>query len=117
MALPPVSTSVLEVQRARKAIQAFCARRNSLQSAAQARLVCRWEADAVEILEAGGPGQQHGAGSVRPLLRFSYDDGIWKLYWRRGNGGWEPYPHLSDTDSVYRVIEELEQAPLHVHWG
>ena len=112
-----MSTSVLELQRALKALQAFCTRRNSVRSAWQARLVCRREANAVEILETGGVDPQGRAGSTRALLRLSYDEGVWRVYWWRENAAWEPYPHLPETDSVYRVIDELEQAPLHVHWG
>jgi hypothetical protein len=115
--LPPVSSDVLEVQRARKALQAFCARRNSSRGDSQARLVCRAEANVVEILESEGIGQPDGPAGARALLRFSYDRGVWRIYWWCDRGAWEPYPHLSEADSVLRVIDELEQAPLHVHWG
>ena len=108
---------MLEVQRARKALQAFCARCNTLRSAGQARLVCRGEANAVEILETGGPGAQDRVAGARAVLRLSYDNGVWQVYWSRNNGAWEPYPHLAQADSMDRIIDELEQAPLHVHWG
>ena len=112
-----MSTDVLEVQRARKALQAFCERRNRSRSASQVRLVCRAEGNVVELLETGGLDPQDGQGSAYALLRFSYDHGVWRVYWWRDQVGWELYPHLSETDSVFRVIDELEQAPLHVHWG
>jgi hypothetical protein len=56
------------------------------------------------------------AASV-PLVRLAFNDGKWFLYWCGQGGDWTPYPHLPETDSVQRIIDELEQAPLHVYWG
>ena len=112
-----VSIDVLEVQRARKALQAFCARRNQSRSASQARLVCKAEGSVIEVLETGGVEPQGRPAGAYALLRLCYERGVWRIYWWRDTCAWEPYPHLPETDSVSRVIDELEQAPLHVHWG
>ena len=106
-----VSIELLEVQRARKALRAFCARRN------QARLVCTGEGNVVEVREIGAVDRQGRPAAVHALLRLCFERGVWRIYWWRDTRGWEPYPHLPETDSVTRVIDELEQAPLHVHWG
>jgi hypothetical protein len=115
--VPAVSIDVLEVQRARKVLQAFCARRNQSRSASQAHLLCSAEGSVIEMLEIGGVDRQGRSADGYALLRLCYERGLWRIYWRRGTGAWEPYPHLPETDSVSRVIDELEQAPLHVHWG
>lgn len=109
-----MSASLIEVQRARKALQAFCARRNGVRSGAQLRLAHTGEANVIEILETSGPG--HRSDSARLVLRLHYDNGVWRVYWRCENGSWALYPHLPESDTVWRVIDELEQAPLHVHW-
>jgi hypothetical protein len=115
--VPAVSIEVLEVQRARKALQAFCARRNQSRSASQARLVCISEGNVVDVLETGGAGGQGRPADAHALLRLCYEREVWRIYWWRDTCTWEPYPQLPETDSVNRVIDELEQAPLHVHWS
>ena len=112
-----MSASILEMQRARRALEAFCARRNGLQSGAGSRLICRFQSDGIEILETGQPQHQSPTGPARALVRLGYVKGTWCVYWARENGAWEPYPHLPHSDSVDMVIAELERAPLHVHWG
>ena len=112
-----MSTTILEVQRARQALHAFCERHNRARSASQAQLVCRAEANVIEMLETGGADPHGRQADAYALLRLSYDRGVWRIYWWRDKCAWEPYPHLSETGSVDRVIDELEQAPLHVHWG
>ena len=112
-----MSIDVLEVQRARKVLQAFCARRNQSRSPSQAHLVCRAEGDVIEMLETGGSDRAGRPGDGYALLRLCYERGVWRIYWWRDTCAWEPYPHLPAADTVNRVIDELEQAPLHVHWG
>lgn len=99
----------LELRRARQLLQDFCAGRAGLQ--------CRCEANMVEVLENGAAARRGATGTARPLLRMVHEGGFWRLYWWRDNGTWEPYPHLPRADSVLSVLDELEQAPLHVHWG
>lgn len=99
----------LELRRARRLLQEFCA--------ARAGLHCRCEANAVEILETGVGTGQAASNAAHPLLRIVHEAAVWKLYWWRDNGCWEAYPHLPQADSVLSVMDELEQAPLHVHWG
>ena len=98
----------LELRRAYRLLQEFCAGRRGLR--------CRCAADAVEVLEDGAVVSQASTGAARPLLRIAHDEGVWRLYWLRDNGSWEPYPQLPQADSILSVVAELEQAPLHVHW-
>lgn len=112
-----MSIDVLELQRARKVLQAFCARRNQSRSVSQARLVCRAEGDVIELLETDGLDRQGRPADTCALLRLCYERGVWRIYWWRDTCAWEAYPRLPEADSIGRVIDELEQAPLHVHWG
>ena len=98
----------LELRRAYRLLQEFCAGRGDLR--------CRCAADAVELLESGAAGSRASTRTARPLLRIVHDKGVWRLYWRRDNGSWELYPQLPQADSILSVVAELEQAPLHVHW-
>jgi len=111
-----MSVSSLELQRARKAMEAFCTRRNSLATGLRMQLHCEQDRGHIVVMEIAGSGQA-GAGAVpRPLLRITHSEGGWLLFWARNDGSWEPYPHLQWSDSIRGVIDELEQAPLHVHW-
>jgi len=111
----PVSS--LELQRARKALEAFCARRTSLSTGLRTQLHCEQDREHIVISEIAGSGHAGPDTVARPLLRITHSDGGWLLFWARNDGSWEPYPHLQWSDSVQGVIDELEQAPLHVHWG
>lgn len=97
-----MSVSVLELQRARKQLDAFCAQRNGSGS----ELTCRPEGDSLLL--------QHNGQS---LVRLQLDGTQWRIFWRRDDGQWAPWPHLPVSADIQRVIEELEQAPLHIHWG
>jgi len=102
-----MSVSVLELKRARKLLQSFCERR-SVSSGSNAQLSCQQEGDSLLLMEVGG--------RERPLVKLDYRDGRWFLFWSQKEAGWQPWPHLIEAESVQAVIDELEQAPLHVHW-
>ena len=57
------------------------------------------------------------SGRFRALVRISYEDGRWYLFWPQHSGAWRPFPHPPRADTIQAVVEALEQAPLHVHWG
>ena len=109
------SVSLLEIQRARKLLQSFCERR-SASSGSNAQLSCQQEGDSLLIGEVAGADSPSGAGHFRPLVKLDYRNDRWLLFWWREGSGWQPWPHLSEAKSVQMVIDELEQAPLHVHW-
>jgi hypothetical protein len=49
-------------------------------------------------------------------LRLHLENGRWLLSVPSA-GGWQPYPPRPEAAGIEAVIDELEQAPLHVHWG
>jgi hypothetical protein len=101
-----ISPDALELQRARRKLEEFCRRRNALAGAGVAwQLVC----NANDWFIHGPP------AADGPLLRLSFADGRWLVYVPAGDA-WRPYPPLPEASTVAAVIDELEQAPLHVHW-
>jgi hypothetical protein len=98
--------TVLELQRARKELERFCRRRNALTAGGSA-----WR-----LVGTGNDWFIHGpAGGGGPLLRLSFAHDRWLVFVPVGEG-WQPYPPLPEATAVTAVIDELEQAPLHVHW-
>lgn len=94
----------LEMQRARRQLEDWCHRRVPPAEG------CHWS------LEDGGSGfLLRRAGGV-PVLRLCRTPDRWKLLVPAADGGWRPYPALPEAASVAAVIEELDQAPLHIHW-
>ena len=112
-----MSPASIELQRARRALDSFCARHNNGPAATGARLSCRRHGDGLEIVETAAGDPPGDTEARRALVRLTRADRHWRVFWARGEGNWEPYPYLRETDSVDRVIDELERAPLHVHWG
>jgi hypothetical protein len=110
-----VSISALEIRRARKALDAFCAQRNTLSSGSE-RLVCDQQQNALLVGQYVPPENEGNPQHFRALVRLSYEQGCWRVFLSNSGGGWQPYPPLPEADNVQAIIEELEQAPLHVHW-
>jgi hypothetical protein len=102
----PVKVSVLEVQRARKQLEAFCRRRSA--RVGEADRWCVLEEDGVLTIREGV-----GGGAV---LRLSFSERRWHLFIPAGGGGWRPYPPRPEAETIDIVIGELDQAPLHIHW-
>ncbi|MCO6413971.1 MAG: DUF3024 domain-containing protein [Thiogranum sp.] len=107
----------LELQRARQALERFCAMRNPALQGSGRSLCCEQHGDGLILLESRQPEDSMLSPVRVPLVRMNYRDGNWSVYWRVAGDDWAPYPHLPVTDSVQHIVDELEQAPLHVHWG
>lgn len=111
-----MNVSAMEIMRARRALEEFCAKRNTLADGSGIRLCCDQQDDELFISESGPLQSSSGEGKHQPLVRLSYMNGLWLLFWPREGGGWDPYPPLPRADSIEAVIAEFEQAPVHVHW-
>jgi len=108
-----MTVSHLELRRAHKLLAPFCQRRSTAPGS-KAQLSCQQEGDSLLIGERTGAKQREGA--FRPLVKLDYRKGRWFLYWQERGKGWQPWPHLREAPSIQAIIDELEQAPLHVHW-
>jgi hypothetical protein len=100
-----VNLSVLEQQRLRNRLAAWCRERNAL-----ANLSPHWCVD-----EQGGAFLVSVCGSGERVLRIVFDEGRWSLF-MPASAGWLPYPARASVATVDELIDELEQAPLHIHW-
>lgn len=112
-----MTISLLELRRARRVLDDFCARRNAASTGQAGRLHCRQKGDRLFIGEIGPMETAYDSGHFRALVQLSYQSGQWCLSWSQGKGDWRPYPHLPEAGSIQAVVDELEQAPLHVYWG
>lgn len=110
-----MSVSLIELQRARKLLESFCEQR-SASSGSSAKLNCQQQADSLLIGEVAMVDDSCGAECFRPLVKLAYRNEKWFLFWPKEGGGWQSWPHLPEAASVQAVMDELEQAPLHVHW-
>ncbi|HHJ15111.1 MAG TPA: DUF3024 domain-containing protein [Gammaproteobacteria bacterium] len=104
-----MSVESLEFQRARRLLDTFCTRRNTAGNTAA--LSCRQQDNSLLLIAT----EAHSA-TFRTLVKLDYRDNHWSVFWPREDGSWQPWPHLPETDSVQFILDELEQAPLHVHW-
>lgn len=107
---------LLELQRARKVLETFCAKRNLALRGAGKQLGCLRDGPDLLLVETRLPGTSPVERGISPLVRLVFRDNCWFLFCPDQRGGWTPYPHLSRAKSIGIVLDELEQAPLHVHW-
>lgn len=99
----------IEIRRALRRLEAFCRQRNRGGGQACGELRCIAEDEGLRIV-CRRDGQQ------AILIRCLYDGQAWNLWLPKGSSRWQPYPHLPRAVSVEQIIDELEQAPMHVHW-
>lgn len=110
-----MTLALLELQRARKQLRAYCERRNRGTNP-----VARWSAQEFErCFQITRSGKADSQGRALPdvlVLRLCYQDDSWQLFVPNARGDWLPYPPLPRVERFEQVIDELDQAPLHVHW-
>lgn len=111
----PVNLALLELQRARKQLHAYCEHRNRGTNSST-----RWstrEVDQCFLITRSGKFDRKGR--VLPeqaLLKLCYRGEVWQLFLPRAQGDWMPYPPKPEMENFGQVLEELDQAPLHIHW-
>lgn len=96
--------------RARVALENYCRNRNALHEA-QSLVV---EPRPPDLLLCQFDGQNEGANAQ---LKCCLRDRKWLVYYPGHKGDWHVYPNLPVTEDFQQVIDELERAPLHVHWS
>ncbi|WP_103866729.1 DUF3024 domain-containing protein [Aquimarina sp. I32.4] len=42
---------------------------------------------------------------------------IWKLYWKRASGKWEPYTPMPEIKSIQEVLQAIGDDTHHCFWG
>jgi hypothetical protein len=110
-----VNLSLLELQRARKQLQAYCDQRNRGTKSST-----HWstrEVDHCFLINRSGRFDSKGRVLPElPVLKLCYRGEVWQLFLPRAQGGWMPYPPRPEVEKFDQVLKELDQAPLHVHW-
>jgi hypothetical protein len=105
----------LEWQRVRSYLRDYCEQRNQ-PGGDGLRWVLEEQNDCFVIRRAGFAVAGKTGVREEAVLQLCYAAGCWALSMPRANGGWQPYPPCPQVGSLSRLLEELEQAPLHVHW-
>ena len=105
-----VNFNELEFLRARVALENYCRNQNALHQTQS--LVA--EPSPPDLLLCQFDGQNESAS---PQLKCCLRDGKWLVYYPGHEGDWNVYPNLPVTEDFQQVIDELERAPLHVHWS
>ncbi len=110
-----MNLKLLEMERARKQLRAYCDQRNR-----GIRYSSRWsvqETDQCFLIARSGRFDSRGrALPEQVMLKLCYREAMWQLFLPQARGGWLPYPPKPEVEHLDQVIEELDQAPLHVHW-
>jgi len=100
-----MNPSGLEQQRLRKCLAAWCRERNALLN----------ESPHWCLSGQGGESLISVCGSGERVLRIVFNEDHWCLFIPAA-AGWLPYPARPGVATIDELIDELEQAPLHIHW-
>ena len=80
----------------------------------------RWSSREVDrcfvISREGGYDSQGRALPEMTVLKICYQDTGWQLFVPQAQGGWMPYAPRPEVEHFEQILEELDQAPLHIHW-
>ena len=49
--------------------------------------------------------------------RYITSQNIWKLYWMRASGKWEPYEPKPEVRTVGRLLNIIDEDKFHCFWG
>lgn len=105
----------VEYRRAMRWLSGYCKQHNATGSSPR-RLLCNSDAPCIMLAELM---RQEDSGQVTSSvykLKLCLDGNAWHIFYPGNDGSWKSYPNLPEASEWQRVVQELEQAPLHVHW-
>ncbi|VAW73779.1 hypothetical protein MNBD_GAMMA13-521 [hydrothermal vent metagenome] len=96
-------------------MQVYCDQRNRGTNP-----IARWSTreanDCFVISREGGFDKQGRALPDMTVLKICYQEHNWQLFVPHAQGGWVPYAPKPQVEHLEQIFEELDQAPLHIHW-
>lgn len=105
-----ISYNEIEFQRARGALEGYCCKLNVSRNTRS--LLVESSPPCLLLSELdGNNGQPH------PQLKCCLQEGAWNVYYPGREGAWNVYANLPEVREFQQLIDELERAPLHVHWS
>lgn len=81
----------LELARAARQLDTFCASHVPAQARDQIRLESTWRGRVATLIERRPPWDGRGGEwTSQPIARFRHEaaDGTWRVYWQRASGRW-----------------------------
>ena len=109
----------LDKKRVTKLVGYFCENRIPPHARDQIKLLYKVRGNDVNIIESRPHWQDNTTWTEMPIAKIRYlpKDMSWQLLWARANGKWQKYPDLQPCKDLSRIIEEIDNDPIHVFWG
>ena len=61
------------------------------------------------------PTEKHDSPVAK--ARYITSRNIWKLYWMRASGKWEPYEPKPEVQTIGRLLKIIDEGTFHCFWG
>ena len=109
----------LDKKRVTKLVGDFCENRIPPHARDQIKLLYKIRGNDVNIIESRPHWQDNTTWTEMPIAKIRYlpKDMSWQLLWARANGKWQKYPDLQPCKDLSKIIEEIDNDPIHVFWG
>ncbi len=104
------SYNELDFQRARRALDKYCQYQNQLHNSVP--LIVESRPPCLILVKI-----DRRSKKFNPQIKCCFKEEGWFIFYPDGDGIWLAYPNLPIAESYQQIIDELERAPLHVHWS
>ena len=104
------SYNELDFQRARRALEEYCQRQNQPHSSAP--LIVETSSPCLMLIKV-----DRRSNKFSPQFKCCFKEDGWLIFYPDRDGVWLAYPNLPVAEDYQQIIDELERAPLHVHWS
>jgi hypothetical protein len=100
----------LDFQRARRALDEYCQRQSQLHNSAP--LLVESSLPCLTLVKV-----DRRSNEFSPQFKCCFKKEGWFIFYPDRDGVWLAYPNLPFAKGFQQVVDELERAPLHVHWS
>lgn len=105
-----ISYNEIAFQRARHVLEGYCSQQNEFRKTRS--LLVESSPPCLLLSE-----RDRKNGQAHPQLKCCLQADAWNLYYPGREGDWNIYSSLPEVRDIQQLIDELERAPLHVHWS